>query len=314
MTVRLLPTETETNLLTFRLDLMILAAVFSWTFIVITIMAVQHGLGSHIEVVLLRGNQNLIEYAQIVWMSSIFYNSCLGFIKISVLALYARLGDPALRRLAFVMIGVVGCQASANVLTCIFQCNPIAAAWDLSITNKTCVNINAFYLANAALNIVTDLLAYSLPIKLVLRLQMPFKQKIILCVMMFLGLLYVFVSPAPHVEFRSQNPDLGANLPLCKVPASRPLCASPSFLTCLSTRMQLGPSVLPCTGPLSKRTSAYLPPPSQHSRPLPSATLHVSLGNTAPAPTVTTSKVASVLEPGVPLISSTHMVPLPFGR
>lgn len=185
------PSEGKDDPLTLCLDLMILASIFSWAFIVITIMAVNHGLGSHIEVVLLRGERNLIEYAQIVWMSSIFYNCCLGFIKTSVLALYARLGDPSLRRLALIMIGVVGCQASANVLTCIFQCNPVAAAWDLSITNKTCVNINAFYLANAALNIVTDLLAYALPIRLVLKLQMPFKQKIILCVMFFLGLLCV---------------------------------------------------------------------------------------------------------------------------
>jgi len=222
MTVRLLPTEAENDMLTLPLDLMILAAVFSWAFIVITIMAVQHGLGSHIEVVILRGNQNLIEYAQIIWMSSIFYNSCLGFIKTSVLALYARLGDPTLRRLALIMIGVVGCQASANVLTCIFQCSPVAAAWDLSITNKTCVNINAFYLANAALNIVTDLLAYSLPIRLVLKLQMPFKQKIILCVMMFLGLLYVLYSLSLYVGSISKTPDLMANLSPFTVPVSRP--------------------------------------------------------------------------------------------
>ncbi|MCJ1473090.1 hypothetical protein MMC13_001740 [Lambiella insularis] len=175
--------------------LMIVAAVFSWAFIVITAMAVHHGLGSHIEVVVQRGQENLVEYAQIVWFSSIFYNACLGFIKTSVLSLYARLGDPQLRKLALGMIVIVACQAVANVLTCIFQCSPIPAAWDLSITEKTCVDINAFYLANAALNIATDLLSYALPIRLVLKLQVPFKQKVILFVMFFLGLLYV--SPFP---------------------------------------------------------------------------------------------------------------------
>lgn len=80
------------------------------------------------EDVMLRGTDNLISYSQIVWLSSIFYNACLGFIKTSVLALYARLGDRELRRLAYIIIGVVACQAGANVIVCIFQCTPVQAA------------------------------------------------------------------------------------------------------------------------------------------------------------------------------------------
>jgi len=117
-----------------------------------------------------------------VWLSSVFYNACLGFIKISVLALYMRLGDPRLRRRAIFMAAVVGCQASANVLTCLFQCTPVKAAWDLTITNGRCVNIDAFYLANAAFT-------YILPVDLVRHLQMPTKQKFGLALMLGLGLL-----------------------------------------------------------------------------------------------------------------------------
>ena len=57
-----------------------------------------------------RGADNFTAYMHIVWLSSIFYNACLGFIKISVLALYMRLEDKSLRRLAIVMLGVVICQ------------------------------------------------------------------------------------------------------------------------------------------------------------------------------------------------------------
>lgn len=170
------------------------------------------------EDVMLRGTDNLISYSQIVWLSSIFYNACLGFIKTSVLALYARLGDRELRRLAFIIIGVVTCQAGANVIVCIFQCTPVEAACepaphnpmppvpfrrssreysdifisrpdDLNITDKKCININAFYLANAAVNISTDFLTYTLPIKMITKLQMPKRQKIGLGVMMSLGFL-----------------------------------------------------------------------------------------------------------------------------
>jgi hypothetical protein len=130
---------------------------------------------------------------KIVWLSSIFYNSCLGFIKLSVLALYSRLGDSTLQKMAFVMMAVVGCQCSANVLTCIFQCSPIRGAWDTSLKPK-CVNINAFYLSNAALNILTDLITYAMPIRMVLGLQTPTKQKFAIGIMFCLGFLYVYMA------------------------------------------------------------------------------------------------------------------------
>ncbi|SPO07037.1 related to integral membrane protein [Cephalotrichum gorgonifer] len=177
---------------TFGTDdgLICVAVLLSWAFIACTIVAVQHGLGSRMEDFLTRGTENMIAYSQIVWMSSIFYNACLGFIKFSVLALYMRLGDRSLRRLAIIMMGVIGCQAGGNVMACIFQCTPVKAAYDVTIlaADKKCININAFYLANAAVNIFTDILTYTLPFPLVMRLQVPRKQKIGVGVMLGLGL------------------------------------------------------------------------------------------------------------------------------
>lgn len=159
--------------------------------VLIPASAVQHGLGSHIEEVQARGTENMITYLQIVWLSSIFYNACLGFIKVSVLSLYMRLGDRTLRRLAMFMVAVIFCQAGGNVLACIFQCAPVQAAYDITIPPEDvkCVNINAFYLANAAVNIFTDILTYSLPIPMLVSLQLPRRQKIGLTVILGLGLL-----------------------------------------------------------------------------------------------------------------------------
>ncbi|KAF5006072.1 hypothetical protein FDECE_7532 [Fusarium decemcellulare] len=153
--------------------------------------SVRHGLGSHYADVVERGTQNMVDYSQIVWLSSIFYNACLGFIKISVLALYTRLGNPRLRRVAFIMIGVVGLQAGAYVLVCIFQCTPISAAYDITIRpeDKKCIDINAFYLASAALNIVTDAITPALPIPLIVELQMSRERKIGLGITLGLGFL-----------------------------------------------------------------------------------------------------------------------------
>ncbi|EHA52954.1 hypothetical protein MGG_05214 [Pyricularia oryzae 70-15] len=171
--------------------LITIATIFSFAFIGTAVRAAQLGLGAHIDDVLPRGTENLVAYAQTVWLSSIMYNACLGFIKVSVLALYMRLGDKRLRTLAVVMIVLVTAQTVASVMVCILQCTPVRAAYDVTMSqgSKTCININAFYLANAACNILTDLLTYSLPIPLVLRLQVTRPQRIGLAVMLSLGLL-----------------------------------------------------------------------------------------------------------------------------
>ncbi|KAF4980831.1 hypothetical protein FZEAL_3247, partial [Fusarium zealandicum] len=155
--------------------LICVGALLSWCFIGCTVASVHHGLGSHYVDVQTRGEENFVAYLQIVWLSSIFYNACLGFIKISVLALYTRLGDPVLRKTAFVMMGV---------------CTPISAAYDITLKpeDMKCVDINAFYLANAAVNILTDILTYTLPIPLVAKLRVPRRQKISLAVILGLGL------------------------------------------------------------------------------------------------------------------------------
>ncbi|KAK6215392.1 integral membrane protein [Colletotrichum tabaci] len=182
--------------------LIIFAALLSWAFIAATIRATHLGLGSHIAHVMERGTDNFVMYLQTVWLSSIFYNACLGFVKVSALALYMRLGDFTLRKLAAVMLGVVGCQAGANVLVCIFQCSPVQAAYDIAIlaADKKCIDINAFYLANAAVNILTDILTYTLPIPLVIKLQVPKQQKVGLGVILCLG-LFACISSIIRITF-----------------------------------------------------------------------------------------------------------------
>ncbi|KAJ5314469.1 uncharacterized protein N7443_001353 [Penicillium atrosanguineum] len=164
--------------------LIIAASLLSWAFIAATIAAVQNGLGKHYKYT---DKSKLIDYSFAVWLSSMFYLAALGFVKTSVLWFYTRLGDRTLTRIAYMMIGVIICQATSFVLVAAFQCQPISKAWTGTGPGK-CVNINIFYLANAALNIFTDLLTYTLPIRVIFKLQMPRKQKIVLGFILCLGL------------------------------------------------------------------------------------------------------------------------------
>ncbi|KAG2413164.1 hypothetical protein HFD88_002353 [Aspergillus terreus] len=164
--------------------LIIGACIFSWAFSAITVVAVKYGLGSHLKDV---PKENMVTYALAVWLSSMFYLTTLGFIKSSVCVFYTRLGDRLLTRLSLVMLGIVASQATSFVLVAAFQCQPIDKAWASTKPGK-CVNINIFYLANAALNILTDLMTYTLPLGVIFKLQMPVKQKVALGMILCLGL------------------------------------------------------------------------------------------------------------------------------
>ncbi|KAK6373743.1 hypothetical protein LTS17_008236 [Exophiala oligosperma] len=205
--------------------------------------AVNRGAGQHLDIVLQAGAENLLIYSKIVYVSSIFYNASLGFIKASVLTLYARLGDKQLRLFSFIVLGICVCSATANVLICIFQCAPIKAAWDTSIVSKTCVNINAFYLANAATNIFTDLLTYFLPVRLVMKLQVPRNQKIAVGVMLSLGLL-ACISSIVRITFLPN---------MLSSPDPTSVIAKPYYWSIIEINVGVLAASLPSLKPLARR-------------------------------------------------------------
>jgi hypothetical protein len=95
-----------------------------------------------------------------------FYLACLGFIKTSVCWFYTRIGDKTLTRMSLIMMGIAGTQAAVFVMVAAFQCRPIPKAWNASLPGH-----------------------YSLPINVLLKLQMPVKQKFALGFILCLGLL-----------------------------------------------------------------------------------------------------------------------------
>lgn len=57
-------------------------------------------------------------------------------------------------------------------------------SWDVTITEGTCIDRPAIYIATAVANIVSDVMIFSLPIPIVVKLQIPRRQKI--------GLFFIF--------------------------------------------------------------------------------------------------------------------------
>lgn len=114
--------------------------------------------------------------------------TCLA--KLSLLFFYLRI-TPQLwfLRATKVLIGVVLVYTVSIALSNFLACRPVRAAWDASITDKTCINRSALYIATAALNIATDMTMLVLPIPVVVPLQMSSRQKVEIVGIFMLGSL-----------------------------------------------------------------------------------------------------------------------------
>ena len=126
---------------------------------------------------------------QLLWVASILYSIGIWTVKLSILALYLRIfkSVTALRYATYGLIVVVTMAHWASVLTIIFGCTPVWKFWDLTSLEGTCVNLLEMAASESGLNVLTDLLVLTLPIKAVWSLRLPTKQKIIVAMTFLVG-------------------------------------------------------------------------------------------------------------------------------
>jgi hypothetical protein len=69
----------------------------------------------------------------------------------------------------------------------VWVCRPIEKLWDFTITTGTCIDIFAFFLANACINAATDLALLVLPLFIVKKLRLPTRRKIGVALLLMTG-------------------------------------------------------------------------------------------------------------------------------
>ncbi|KAL9594201.1 MAG: hypothetical protein Q9219_007163 [cf. Caloplaca sp. 3 TL-2023] len=96
---------------------------------------------------------------RIIWPVSIV------FVKSSILFFYLRIfgGLLWLRRTAYGLLAFTVVWAVMTVLVFIFQCNPVALAWDQRIEGGHCINAWLFFAITSALDVITDFAILILP-------------------------------------------------------------------------------------------------------------------------------------------------------
>ncbi|KAJ5570875.1 Major facilitator superfamily domain general substrate transporter [Penicillium sp. DV-2018c] len=181
-------------------DWLMLAAWFiDFAFSFSLFFAVRKGLGLHSsdvkpedEVALNKAN-----YA--------FTNPALMAVKTSILVFYLTLtrNKKVFRYANYVTLFVVNAAGFALTLVNVFQCRPIGAAFHTDSGDANCTDIVTLYLSSSPVNIITDIAILLLPMPLLTKMRLPYKQKIILVITFSFG-FFVAVVDVVRIAFLQQ--------------------------------------------------------------------------------------------------------------
>ncbi|KAK6510253.1 hypothetical protein TWF481_004970 [Arthrobotrys musiformis] len=155
------------------------------------VFQVQYGTGRHFAEVDLADWSTSLKY---LFASIVAYNFSLTLTKTAILLQYLRIFNSKVFRVAaYVMMFIVFGYATEAILTAVFNCVPVEAFWTGDPTAK-CIPREALWFANAGLNIFTDFSIAILPLPVIIKLNMPKRQKIPLMMIFALGFFICIVS------------------------------------------------------------------------------------------------------------------------
>ncbi|PHH83474.1 hypothetical protein CDD82_433 [Ophiocordyceps australis] len=156
--------------------LVLCALVFSISFFFVGRHLYQVGAGRHMWDVLF--SEYSPGFLQTTTAATLTYAISITFSKLSILAFYLRISpDHKFRIAVFSLFGVVVAYTVTYIFVMVFRCSPVAAGWDLSIKGKCIDNLIPMMVLSIA-NILIDLVILCLPLKVVVPLQIPTRQKI----------------------------------------------------------------------------------------------------------------------------------------
>ncbi|KAJ4417854.1 hypothetical protein N0V82_005911 [Gnomoniopsis sp. IMI 355080] len=227
-----------------------------------TILEAHFGVGRHSW---LASSEDAMLQLQCLFSAIELYIWSLCFVKLSLLLQYRRI-FPAnwLQRVSLVIM-VFAC--TWNVVQSIlvaFACVPMSIIHP-ALAGKCLDSLTIWYIA-AGINIVTDFIVWLLPLPLIQSLQLPMRQKALLCMVFGLGLFTCVISIVRATTLRvvvetndpSWNGSDGAIWSMLEVNLAI-LCS------CLPTIRYLVAQILPCLG-LRTQASKYLGLPYMTSK------------------------------------------------
>lgn len=110
--------------------------------------------------------------------------------KMSVLFFYCKVfavtAISIVSKITMVFVALLG---TSGFLSTMLVCHPFAYNWDLELPGGYCGNQSAVFAAFAIMNLITDLVVLTLPIKILLGLRSPLWKKVSLLATFTVGFL-----------------------------------------------------------------------------------------------------------------------------
>ncbi|KAF1848658.1 uncharacterized protein K460DRAFT_353613 [Cucurbitaria berberidis CBS 394.84] len=166
--------------------LILLATTFTVALASTCLSATRYGLGTHVWklplTTIIQTMKNCILH---LYICQVLYAFAIALTKIAIISSYLRfIQNRRFRMSMYVISGVIAGLWVTGVFVTIFQCSPVAGAWDFTLSPPSkCVNYVNYLYASSAVNILTDILLCILPWPHLWKLKMPLKQRITLCVL-----------------------------------------------------------------------------------------------------------------------------------
>jgi hypothetical protein len=142
-----------------------------------------------------------------IWIYRLSYILDLCLIKTSILLFYKCIASSraSFHRVVSVLLAINLIGSASMIVAAIFTCYPVADAWSFSVFEQgfkgihasQCYNPGPFWLANAAYNLVTDVLIWTLPIVFLLNLKtMDLRRRLELVAIFSIGIMAIVGSAA----------------------------------------------------------------------------------------------------------------------
>ncbi|CAI6337644.1 unnamed protein product [Periconia digitata] len=161
-------------------------------------LQVKYGLGWHVGEIKIHDYDLLLKYK---WVNMMVYYIANWAVKMSILALYHRIGSghkglPLIlqSRVVGMIVGAVTAFTVAVFFAELCACQPISATWKVESDIRSCMDMRAFYIAQGSINVVVDMLLLIFPLPLLRILNINQRQRIALVLIFSIGVIPLVAS------------------------------------------------------------------------------------------------------------------------
>lgn len=149
--------------------------------------AMNNGGGRHVQAI---ANANDIRKYQIyTFANELLYASIVTSVQSSILCLYLRIFgiNKSFANIVYVFLTLVIAWGTATLLTTIFRCSPVSAAWDADVPNSRCMDLRTWLVGTNVPHIIIDFSILLLPMPQIWRLKLSTGRKISLSGVLLVG-------------------------------------------------------------------------------------------------------------------------------